>query len=94
METFRTFLFLLMLVLLFFLFVGLFVLTFSSKMESCLEQRSVLKFLCKSGDPPITCWRKLVNVFGADTMSKGRVRVWHRRFREGEENIKDKPKPG
>ncbi len=27
-------------------------------------------------------------------MSKGRVRVWHKQFRQGEECIKDKPKPG
>ena len=63
-------------------------------MENRLEQRSVLKFLCKSGDMPINCWCKLSEVFGADTLSKGRVRVWHRRFREGDDNIKDKPKPG
>ncbi len=91
METFR-YLFLFFGLLL--LFVGLCLPAVSLTMESRLEQRSVLKFLCKSGDMPIACWRKLSDVFGAETMSKGRVRVWHRRFREGNENIKDRPKTG
>ncbi len=63
-------------------------------MDARLEQRSVLKFLCKSGQTPINCWRQLHDVFGLRTMSKGRVWVWHRQFSAGDERIKDKPKSG
>ncbi len=63
-------------------------------MEGCVEQRAVLKFLAKSGDTPITCWRKLKDIFGQRMMSKGHVRVWHKQFRQGDDRIKDKPKSG
>ncbi len=81
---------------LFLLVFGLFLLTLAVVfiMEEQHEQRSMLKFLCESGDTPIQCWRKLREVFQDSTMSQGRVRVWHHRFRQGEENIRDKPKSG
>ncbi len=77
-----------------FVIVGSVLLAVLWGMEARLEQRSVLKFLCKSGHTPIKCWHRLNDVFGADTMSKGHVCVWHKRFREGDDNIKDKPKTG
>ncbi len=77
MESFKYFFHFLLLLL---LFVGLCLPAVLFAMETRLEQRSVLKFLCKSGETPIACWLKLSDVFGAETMSKGRVRVWHRRF--------------
>ncbi len=73
--------------------VGLFALNFGG-MDARLEQRSVLKFLCKSGHTPIQCWRQMQDVFGAETMSKNHVRVWHRKFRGGDNNIKNLPKSG
>ncbi len=63
-------------------------------MEGRVEQRTVLKFLCKSGKTPIECWRQMREVFGDRTMSKGRVRVWHKQFSQGEERVKDRPKSG
>ncbi len=67
---------------------------FDSVMEGHMEQRAVLKFLVKSGNMPISCWCKLKEVFGQNTMSKGRVRVWHKQFTAGDDRIKDKPKSG
>lgn len=63
-------------------------------MEGRVEQCAVLKFLMKSGDKPIDCWRKLHDVFGDRTMSVGQVRVWHKQFRQGDDRLKDKPKTG
>ncbi len=76
------------------LFFGAVLFAVLLSMEARLEQRSVLKFLSKSGHMPIECWRRLRDVFAEETMSKGQVRVWHKRFREGDENIKDKAKTG
>ncbi len=39
-------------------------------MEGRVDQRAVLKFLAKSGETPINCWRKLKDAFGDRTMSK------------------------
>ncbi len=58
------------------------------------EQRVSLKFLVKSGNSPIECWRALWRVFGDETMSQTQVQVWHKRFREGLENVKDKQRSG
>ncbi len=64
------------------------------RMEGRQEQRAVLKFLAKSGETPINSWRKLHDVFGDRTMSKGRVRVWHKNFLQGQERIKDGARSG
>ncbi len=61
--------------------------------ERKVEQRSVLKFLCKTGATPIQCWRQMSAVFGADCMSKNRVRVWFKRFQQGRESPKDNKHP-
>ncbi len=58
------------------------------------EQRANLKFLVKSGCGVAEAWRRLRAVFGDSTMSQTQVRVWAKRFREGENNINDRPRPG
>ncbi len=58
------------------------------------EQRVSLKFLAKSGQSPIQCWRALRCVWGDDTMCKTQVRVWHKRFLAGQNNIKDSARSG
>ena len=58
------------------------------------EQRVALKFLVKSGQTPIECWHALTRVFGTETMCKTQVRHWHKKFREGQEVVKDDPHPG
>ncbi len=58
-------------------------------MESKVEQRTVLRFLTKSGKTPIECWRHMETVFGDQTMSKTRIRVWHKCFLAGRTSFKD-----
>ncbi len=59
-----------------------------------VEQRVTLKFLVKSGKTPIECWRSLHDVWASETMSKTQVRFWHKRFREGDDQVTDAPHPG
>ncbi len=49
-------------------------------LEERVEQRSVLKFLVKTGLSPIQCWEQLHRVHGQNCLSKNRVCVWHRHF--------------
>lgn len=63
-------------------------------LQDRVEQRAVLKFLVKSGLSPIDCWRQLQQVNSANCLSKNRVRVWHKRFRNGWTETKDQKRPG
>ncbi len=65
-----------------------------AKPERRHEQRVNLKFLTKAGYRPVECWRHLRQVFQDAVMSLTQVRVWHRRFKAGEELTKDRPKTG
>ncbi len=58
------------------------------------EQRVTLKFLCRSGASPIECWCKLQEVWGDRTMSKTQFRVWHKRFKDGNDGVSDRPRSG
>ncbi len=58
------------------------------------EQRTVLKFLVKSGLSPTQSWTRMHEVFGANSISKNTIRLWHRRFSSGENSTADKPRPG
>ena len=58
------------------------------------EQRVSLKFLVRSGHTPIQCWRQMRTVYGANCMGKTQVRMWWKRFDQGETSTKDKPKSG
>ncbi len=63
-------------------------------MQKKLEQRANVKFLCAAGWKPIQCWRALQAVYGNDCLSQTQVRYWHRRFRGGDTEIKDKKHSG
>ena len=63
-------------------------------MDSKVEQRTVLRFLVHEGKKPIECWRQMCLVFGSRTMSKSRIRVWHKRFLNGRDSFKDDPHTG
>ena len=58
-------------------------------MDAKIEQRTVLHFLSCAGKSPIECWREMTTVFGAETMSKNRIRVWHKRFCDSRTSFKD-----
>ena len=59
-----------------------------------LDQRINLKFLLKVKKMPTESLEMLQEAYGNQAMSRARVFEWHRRFREGEEDVKDKPRSG
>ena len=54
-----------------------------------VEQRINLKFLVRLGKTPIEALKLLQEVYGDDTMSRTRVFGWHRRFKNGREEVED-----
>ncbi len=58
-----------------------------------VEQRTILKFLTKSGCTPKEAWTRMVPVFDDKTMCLKTVRIWHKRFQQGEDDPKDRPHP-
>ena len=59
-----------------------------------LDQRINLKFLVKLKKTPTESLKMLQEAHGDPAMSRARVFEWHRKFREGEEDVEDKPRPG
>lgn len=62
--------------------------------ERNLEQRIVIKFLVKLGKNGAETLEMLRKVYGGETMSEARVYEWHKRFREGREDVHDDKKTG
>jgi len=58
------------------------------------EQRTNLKFLVKLGKTPSEALELLQQVYGDETMSRSRVFEWHKRFREGRQDVEDDPRSG
>ncbi len=67
---------------------------FWSMAELNQEQRSVIKFFVSTGAMPIKCWRHLQQGFQGTTVSQKTVRKWHKRFRQGDGSVKDRPCSG
>jgi len=59
-----------------------------------VEQRINLKFLVRLGKTPTKALKLLQEVYGDDTMSKTRLFEWHRRFKEGKEEVEDDHRNG
>ena len=59
-----------------------------------IEQRINLKFLVRLGKTPTETFNLLQEVYGAATMSRTPIFEWHKRFREGREDVEDDPKSG
>ena len=59
-----------------------------------VEQRIHLKFLVYLGKTPTEALKLLQEVYGDDTMSKTRLFEWHRRFKEGREELEDLHRSG
>ena len=58
------------------------------------EQRTNMKFLVQLGKTPSEALGMLQKVYGDDTMSRSRVFVWCKRFKEGREDVEDDPRSG
>ena len=59
-----------------------------------IEQKINLKFLVRLGKTPTETFNLLQEVYGDATMSRTRIFEWHKRFREGREDVEDDPKSG
>ena len=59
-----------------------------------VEQRINLKFLVRLGKTPTVALTLLQEVYGNDTMSRTRLFEWHRRFKEGREEVEDDQRSG
>ena len=58
------------------------------------EQRTNLKFLVRLGKTPTEALGLLQQVYGNEAMSRCRVFEWHKRFKEGREDVEDDPRSG
>ena len=59
-----------------------------------IEQRINLKFLVRLGKTPTETFNLLQEVYGDATMSRTWIFEWHKRFREGREDVENDPKSG
>ena len=59
-----------------------------------VKLRINLKFLVRLGKTPTEALKLLQEVYGDDTMSRTRLIEWHRRFKEGREQVEDDHKSG
>ena len=59
-----------------------------------VKQQINLKFLVRLGKTPTEALTLLQEVYGNDTMSKTRPFEWHRRFKEGREEVEDDHRSG
>ncbi|GBM26691.1 Putative uncharacterized protein FLJ37770 [Araneus ventricosus] len=59
-----------------------------------MEQRVNIKFCYKAGKTATKTYEMLVKVYGVDAVSKKCVFEWFKRFRDGEEDVKDEPRSG
>uniref|UniRef100_A0A8C4WUG0 Mos1 transposase HTH domain-containing protein n=1 Tax=Eptatretus burgeri TaxID=7764 RepID=A0A8C4WUG0_EPTBU len=58
------------------------------------EQRANLKFLAKLGKTPFESFTMLQQVYREETMSRTRAFEWHKRYKEGREEVEDDPQSG
>ena len=58
------------------------------------EQQIKLKFLVRLGKTPTEALKLLQEVYSDDTMSRTRLFEWHRRFKEGREEVQDDHRTG
>ncbi len=78
------------------IFVGLTLLDLTMQKATREEQRTIIKFLVAEGATPIQIWQHLQNVFGESALGKTQVRMWCKRFKEGDghEPVTDLPRTG
>ena len=74
--------------------VVLYTLSSLSRRAMSREQRANLKFLVKLSKTPSESFAMLQQVYGEETMSRTRTSEWHKRFKEGWEEVEDDPRSG
>ena len=63
-------------------------------MEARMKQRCIIEFLHAEKIAPIDIHRRLLNVYGDQTVDVSTVRRWVVRFSSGDNDLKDKPRSG
>ena len=66
----------------------------ASDMEVRMKQRCVIEFLHAEKIAPNDIHRRLLNVYGDQTVDVSTVRRWVARFSSGDSDVKDKPRSG
>jgi len=66
----------------------------ASDMEVCMKQRCVTEFLYVEKNAPNDIHRRLLNVYGDQTVDVSTVRRWVARFSRGDSDVQDKPRSG
>ncbi|XP_040556984.1 serine/threonine-protein kinase VRK1 isoform X1 [Gallus gallus] len=66
----------------------------ASDMEARMKQRCIIEFLHAEKIAPIDIHRRLLNVYGDQTVDVSTVRRWVVRFSSGDNDLKDKPRSG
>ena len=66
----------------------------ASDMEVCMKQRCVIEFLHAEKIAPNDIHRRLLNIYGDQTVHVSTVRWWVARFSSGDSDVKDKPRSG
>jgi hypothetical protein len=64
----------------------------ASGMEVRMKQRCVIEFLHAEKIAPNDIHRRLLNVYGDQTVDVSTVRRWVARFSSGDSDVKDKPR--
>jgi hypothetical protein len=62
--------------------------------DSLLEQHINIKFCAKLGKSASETLQILTKAYGADAMKKSSVFEWHKRFKEGREDVEDDERTG
>ena len=58
------------------------------------EQRTNLKFLVRLGKSPLEALCMLQQVYQEETLSRSTIFLWHKRFKEGREDVEDNLRGG
>jgi hypothetical protein len=64
------------------------------KSDGLLEQHINIKFCAKLGKSASETLQILTEAYGADALKKSSVFEWHKRFKEGQEDVKDDERTG
>ena len=74
--------------------VVLYTLSSFSRRAASRERRANLKFLAKLGKTPSKSFAMLLQVYRKERISRTRAFEWHKRFKEGREEVEDDPRSG
>jgi len=63
-------------------------------MQENIEQRHAIKFCLKLNKSVTETFVSLTETYGDAALSRAVVGMWHKAFKEGQENVEDDPRSG